>query len=379
MQWIPQLGFGSGINGSPAVSGTINSFATCTGTATQYSLTTALAASLGDVILIHQTQGTGAGQWEMNYVLADAGATLTLAYPLAYTYTTGAQAILVPQYTGGTLSGAVTTNAWDGSTGGIIALISNGDLTISGSFALNAKGFRAGAGSSGGSSNGGCQAYQGEGTGGAGTNFPTANNFGTANGNGGGPGHNDKTGAYGSCGGGGGGNSTYGSYGLRDGGQSEGARGEPSGNAGLTAMTFGGGGGGGGSRPTGGPTTGQNGGIGGGMSFIFAKNLTLTTASLNHNATNGGSGTGSGGGGGAGGSCLIKCVSATLGTNLITVAAGSGGIHSGDYQGDGGAGSTGRIHIDYYGSYTGSTTPTIDATRDGSLITSGGSFLTNFL
>ena len=103
--------FGSGKNGSPAVSGTINTYASCTGTATQTSLTTTLAASGGDIILIHQSQGTEVGQWELNYVLADVGATLTLGLPLAYTYGTGAQAVLVPQYTGGTLSGAVTGTA----------------------------------------------------------------------------------------------------------------------------------------------------------------------------------------------------------------------------------------------------------------------------
>jgi len=96
-QWLDYVKFGSGKNGSPAVSGVINTYATCTGTATQLSLTTALSASAGNVILIHQSQGTGAGQWEINYVLADAGATLTLAYPLAYTYGTGAQ---LPQPTG---------------------------------------------------------------------------------------------------------------------------------------------------------------------------------------------------------------------------------------------------------------------------------------
>ena len=69
------IGFGNGHDGSPAVSGTKNTYASCTGTATQSSLTTALSASDGDVILIHQTYRTGAGQWELNQVKADAGAT----------------------------------------------------------------------------------------------------------------------------------------------------------------------------------------------------------------------------------------------------------------------------------------------------------------
>ena len=54
-QWLDRVKFGSGKNGSPAVSGVINTYATCTGTATQSSLTTVLSAVADDVILIHQS------------------------------------------------------------------------------------------------------------------------------------------------------------------------------------------------------------------------------------------------------------------------------------------------------------------------------------
>ena len=41
-------------------------------------------------------------------------------------------------------------------------------------------------------------------------------------------------------------------------------------------------------------------------------------------------------------------------------------------MGAGGAGSVGRIHIDYSTSYTGTTTPTIDATLDTTIIARAG-------
>lgn len=334
-QWLDRVKFGSGKNGSPAVSGTINSYATCTGTATQTSLTTALSASLGDVILIHQSQGTGAGQWEINYVLADAGATLTLAYPLAYTYGTGAQAVLVPQYTGGTLSGTVTATAWNGSIGGIIALMSNGALTISGTLSGNAIGFRGGNTSTVNGQSG----YYGEGH----TGAPAYASNGNANGNGGGAFY------WGGWRAGGGGNgSAGGSAGSATGGST-------AGSASLVTGVFGGGGGGGYKGSSG---NNGNGGTGGGFIFIFSKTIDTSSATINLNGGNGvdleqDSAAGSGG------SCLIKCQVGTLGTNKITSSGGT--------SPESGAGGSGRIHIDYLTSYTGTTNPSIDATQDTNL------------
>lgn len=356
-QWLDRVKFGSGKNGSPAVSGTINSYATCTGTATQYSLTTTLSASLGDVILIHQSQGTGAGQWEINYVLADAGATLTLAYPLAYTYGTGAQAVLVPQYTGGTLSGAVTATAWNGSIGGIIAMMSSGDLTISGSLTGTAIGFIGGVLGANSTNYG----DQGDSSTGVGTNANTANGMG-------GPGGNPGVeGSRSSSGGGGGGYATGGGNGTAGaGGTAAVGGGGTGGIADLTSVFFGGGGGSGGGQNDVNDNPGD-GGAGGGGIFIFAKSVNLTGTI----PCNGGNGTSStvdagGGGGGAGGSVLIKCMTATLGTNLITAGGGTGYVQPAG-GGDGGNGGVGRIHIDYFSSYTGTTTPTIDAAQDSSL------------
>jgi hypothetical protein len=353
-QWLDRIKFGNGHDGSPAVSGTINSYATCTGTVTQTSLTTTLSASAGDVILIHQSQGTGAGQWEINYVLADAGATLTLAYPLAYTYGTGAQVVLVPQYTGGTLSGAVTGTSWNGSVGGIIALMSNGDLTVSGTLSVNYLGFRGASGVGVGS---GIDGKQGEGYGSS-TYNATSYNY-NYNGGGGGDYQINQAG-----GGGGGGNGTAGSTAPNSTNAIEGIGGIAAGNADLTSIVFGGGGG---SACTGNDGNGQSGpgGTGGGAIFIFGKNITVS-GSITSNGSNGsGQIYASGGsGGGAGGSIIIKCQGATIGTNKILASAGAGGTTG---QGYGGDGAVGRIHVDYSDTVSGTTTPTLDSTQDTTL------------
>lgn len=354
-QWLDRVKFGNGKNGSPAVSGTINTYATCTGTATQSVLTTALSASDGDVIMIHQSQGTGAGQWEINVVSSDAGATLNLYYPLAYTYATGAQAVLVPQYTGGTLSGAVTCTAWAGSSGGIIALMSSGDLTISGSLSAHTSGFVGGAG--------GANAANGKR--GEGINGAAGTDSQAASGNAAGGGLYGTDGRW-AGGGGGGGNGAAGSDGATNAGNTKGTGGAAAGVAGLTTMVFGGGGGGGGGGTGGNTGTGGNGGTGGGIIVVIAKTLVYSGTLSNYGSggANGSGGRRGGGGGGGGGSVLIKSQIATLGSALLNAAAGSGGTGESAGTTGGGAGGTGRIHLDYKTSYTGTTTPTLDVTND---------------
>jgi large repetitive protein len=348
-QW---LNWGDGSDGSPnAISGIINTYAACTGTAGQSVLTTALAASAGDQILVHQSQhATAAGTWEIVKVVSDAGATLNLYAPLVNSYSTGAQAVLIPQYTGGDISGAVTGSAWNGTVGGIIALISNGSLTISGSLSIAGSnttsgiisvagatggGFRGGTGI-GGSSN--TTAYQGEGTTGVGGQSTSAN------GNAGG-GAYVKTSAS-DPGGGNGGNGTAGSDGNSSINEGVGGTGgAAAGVAALTTMVFGGAGGGKNHQDN---NTTEGGASSGGIVFIIAKSITITGSIT----ANGGTHTNvNSGGAAAGGSVLIKTQVAVLGTGKITA---SGGSNAGD----------GRIHIDYYTSVTGTTTPTLSSTQD---------------
>ena len=345
-QWID---WGNGHDGSPnAISGTVNTYASCTGTATQTVLTTTLSAGAGDVILCHQSQGTGAGKWEIVGVASDAGATLNLTSALTNSYSAGAQCVLIPQYTGGTLSGAVTATAWNGSVGGIIALMSSGDLTISGSLSVVGNGFRGGVASSN-------QAigYSGEGT--VGTTLQQLANRG----NGGGGARADASSSS-TASGAPGGNGEVGGAVVGNTPYTAGTAGVVSGNAGLTNITFGGGSGGGGGDQNGPYGAGVS---GGGIIFIFAKNITVT-GSIVSTGTAGTAGYYTGGSGGAGGSILIKCQTAILGTNKITAAGGTYGV-DGAYRG--GAGGVGRIRCDYYTSVTGTTTPALSSAEDPSL------------
>jgi len=353
-QWI---NWGDGSDGSPnAISGTVNTYATCTGTAGQTVLTTALAASEGDQILVHQTQhATAAGTWEIVKVVSDAGATLNLYSALVNSYSTGAQAVLIPQYSGGDISGAVTGTAWNGTVGGITAIMSNGDLTVSGSI-TPPSGFLKG-GAVGGVGTG----KQGDGTIAAG-----GTQSGNANGNGGGGG--PKGAGDAAAGGGGGGNGTAGGNGNVGQAGAAGTGGAAAGAAALTTMVFGGAGGSGGFGNR--DASNGLGGNGSGIVLIIAKNITITgtiplTGSVGENGT-ADSAYWTGGGGGAGGSCLIKCQVAVLGTNRITAAGGVGGTGSNgsgwwNYGGDGGVG---RIRCDYFTSITGSTTPTLSSAQD---------------
>ena len=92
----------------------------------------------------------------------------------------------------------------------------------------------------------------------------------------------------------------------------------------------------------------------------------LTTSGLGGGGSDGANSGGkiSDGGGGAGGSVLLKAQTATLNTTRVTATKGSGGSIGG------GDGSAGRIHLDYYTSYTGTTNPILDVTQDDGLVSS---------
>ncbi|HEX8179804.1 MAG TPA: hypothetical protein VF525_09710 [Pyrinomonadaceae bacterium] len=56
------------------------------------------------------------------------------------------QVIIVPQYSSATISGTLTAQAWNGSTGGVVAVDVAGTLAINGSVNVDGKGFRGGGG-----------------------------------------------------------------------------------------------------------------------------------------------------------------------------------------------------------------------------------------
>src|SRR5262245_9830264 len=74
--------------------GAVDAAFTGTAGATTGSATnSAFSSPLNYPVLIHQTAGTNAGQWERNFIIGYSPGTITLAVPLANTYTTGAQII----------------------------------------------------------------------------------------------------------------------------------------------------------------------------------------------------------------------------------------------------------------------------------------------
>lgn len=381
-RWI--YAFGDGHDGNtyaaPANEG-------CSGTTGTTTLTLAAAGTFanGDLILIHQSRGTGAGGWELNKIVSGGGTTtLTLAHNLQATYTDSgsnqAQCLELKEYDELALSGTNTVSAWDGSKGGIMAFFAKKSVGGSGTLALNGGNGSPGssgtpAGGTGGGFTGGNGNYrastgvnaaqQGEGTAAAKTTSTAAN------GNGGGGGNVTDNGIM-TANGGSGGNGAAGTGGGSAAGGTGGSAGAIAGHAELTTAVFGGGGGGAARGATNTNEVG-GGGSGGGLLMIFGKSVDVSGLTLaNLNGGNGGAAWWPGGGG-AGGSCLIKCQTAVLGTNKITA---SGGTATSLGSSHGPTGAVGRIHIDYSGSYTGSTTPTLNARLDSTITNpAGGGFV----
>lgn len=350
------LGFGNGSDGVITLSGTdapIDS--SCSGTAATRTLTvgSGLSFAAGQIVYIHQSRGTGVGNWEVAVVESYSGTTLTLNSNLDNTYTDSgssqAQVLEMKQYSQVTISGTLTAKAWDENVGGIVAFVCNGKTSISGSITANGKGFLGGV-TANPSSPGG-DAHCGEGT----SKARAAQD--AANGNGGGGGEWDDTSKFEGGGGAGGGNGANGSNGgAGQGGNAGGTLGGTAGAANLTTIVFGGGGGKGAVDL--GQGAGGNGGDGGGKVVIFSKIIEVTgTITTSGNNGVGGTNYGAGGGGGAGGSILIKADNAILGTTLLTALAGSGGAKgSQSLAAVGGAGGNGRIAIEAC-SRTGTTNP----------------------
>lgn len=339
------LGFGDGSDGAATLSGTdapIDS--SCSGTSGSTSLSATNGSfAAGQIILIHQSRGSTAGNWEINQIGAYSAGTITTSLPLANTYTDSgadqAQVLVLKQYTSVTVSGTFSAKAWDGNVGGILGFLASGKVTVTGK--IEAGDLGAGEGYStvnqgfmGATTQGG----QGEGT------VGTRNSVnGAANGSGGGGG----AGAQG--GGAGGGNATAGTNGAVGSGTAGGTGGLSSGSSDLTTMTFGGGGG------RGGAASGE-GGYGGGIIIIYADQIDCSAGTIEAQGSDGqvGASPGAGGGGGAGGSIFIKTKNGTIGTNKIIAKGGNGGAGGGG--GAGGAGSDGRIRIEAC-SLSGSSNP----------------------
>lgn len=392
---LPGQPFGTGVDGALTISASATQTLTdetCTGTADATALTaggTSLAN--GDVVMIHQTRGTGAGQWEINKVASGGGSVnLVMSTALHYSYASGAQVIKIPQYTDVTVNSSQTWSAkeWDGSIGGFLVFAANGTVTISGTLSGDAKGFLQGA--SPGETSGTANGFRGEGTSGDNQTRQTG-----SNGNGGGGGTAPAGGWYG-AGGGGGGHAAAGTDGQRiDANATFGSGGSTGGDANLASMVFGGAGGAGASDYEANSATayGGPGGDGGGGIVIFGKTI-ASPNSLTADGQDGGNAEyapdggaasnphGGGGGAGAGGSILICGYTVNVGTDKFTVTGGTGGTPSRSENNFGGAGAKGRIAV-YYGlSLTGTISSSLYGTytnaQDTSLVEASSSFFLMF-
>jgi len=367
---------GSGIDGALSLSSgslIVNNYthimtSTVSAGARSFLVNSTAGFAVGDVVLLLQSQNGSngiAGTYEHGTIASISGMNVTLEYALANTYysgtfnattSTSSQLVRVPQYTAVTLSGSasIVPKAWDGYSGGIIAIKSIGTVTIGSGTSINAsaKGYRTGPvpPSNVNFENG----YTGESTKGYRiTRSPdqaqyTLGGGGTGNGASGGGGGGaystaGTTGGSGAYGIGGTGATTL--YGITN----------------LTRILFGGAGGTTGSHDSG--RYGAVGGNGGGIILIEAGSIN-NTGLIEASGQKGGDGTntgdgnsGAGGGGGAGGSILLKANTLTLGTNLTRALQGAAGLKDPASNGaDGGIGGYGRIAL--YGTITGSSTPT---------------------
>ncbi len=348
--------FGRGTSGNTTFSSSIQanpwttSFTGSTGSLSGSGTHANFAA--GQMCFIHQSINGNYGYGERNIIVGYSAGTIQFAVPLSYTYTSGAQIIILSEYSSIGIAGGVTLTGpdWNGSTGGILPLACNGTLTIDATGALRVDGRSPGTSTTqagGGGYRGGQyvglnnhdNAYAGEGYSGFGgqayTNGQACNPV-----NNGGAG-----GAYGSSpagagSGGGGSNGTQGTNGVTNGGGDYGRAGLVAGSVDLVRMVFGGGGG---SAAGGDNSDGGIGGNGGGIIIIWARNIVVNGA-LSANGGNGGTATTGtnkpGGGAGAGGSILLICESIS-GLANITALGGTGGGST--YPG--GNGGAGRIAI----------------------------------
>jgi hypothetical protein len=366
-RWL--YGYGNGSDGALTPSGTTDApiNAACTGTSGLSTLSATNASfAAGQLVIIHQTFGTSAGQWELNRITSYVAGTITLTHPLTVTFGSGAQVQVMKQYTTVSLpSGTWTASAFNATSNGILAFFAKTSAVIAGT--IDAAGRSGGTGvASGGQGTGfrggtsqsagvGAQANQGDGTTGL------QNNSSSANGNGGGGGFGGSSGVAHDGAGGGGGNGTVGVAGGGNGGAPtvQGAAGGTAGVASLITMVFGGGGGGGSNRVDD-PARENAGGGGGGIVLIISPSISGAGTILLSGA--GTASSDAAGGGGAGGSCLLK--GQVISGVTITATGGAAGAGA-DPAGDGGVG---RVHADYLTSVSVTSNPAIDSRQDATLL-----------
>lgn len=329
--------FGMGTDGPLTVTGpatVVNKYTSASGAAgsTLVTVESTSGFAIGDEVLVHQTRGAGAGTYEFRVISSMSGNLVTLNSALQHAYSGSAQMIRVPHFTDVTVAagGSLTSAGWDGTKGGILVFRSNGQVVVNGTIDASERGFRGGLRGTGTSD---APGFQGEGTGGVGSQSPVANGTG----GGGGSTGNAGTGA-------GGGHATPGHVGLN--GSPAASPGAAFGDPRLNLLVFGGAGGAG--SYDFGPGQGGN---SGGIVYIASPLLDVSGRIL----ARGGSGTkvsaGGSGGAGSGGAIFVQVYDASIGTARVDAAA----VVNPENQ----AGSAGRIHVESCIG-TGTSTPEAD-------------------
>ncbi len=314
----------------------------------KYEYVVATGAVSGGAVPI---RGAGSGSGTLNaYTVAASSATKGRS---------SAQLVRVPQYMTATLSDTLTCKAWDGSTGGILAMDVCARLTLNGTTSVDGKGFRGGIqqqltgqttpavaatdyrilGPATGATAVGTGGMKGEGIAGTPRLMPNANNGTGLDGyfNGdwyrGGPGNaggggNDSTPTTNNenAGGGGGGNGGLGGDGGASWNGNQLIGGYPGGTVTATGgVAVLGGGGGAGSRNN--VSIGGNGGGAAGGGIVLIR--TLTVSGTGAITANGASAVAAqqdaSGGGGAGGTVIIFAKTGGLSGLSVTAQGGRGG------------------------------------------------------
>jgi hypothetical protein len=312
-----------------------------------------------------------AGHWEFGRLLSATATTLTFTNPLINTYAAGAtQVIAVPEYNGVTIATGATINApaWNGTTGGVVAILAQGTISVAGTGTVTASGlgFRGGLSylnNAGQVHNCSATAYDSPGTDGFGMKgegfYAAAYATSTPGTNGQhGRGNQLNAGGGGNCfngGGGGGGNVGQGGLGGNSLNQAPGSD-AAVGGLGGAAVTYNayhqiprGGGGGQGDRDDANSGAGAKGG-----GVVYVRGGTLTgTGTFSANGAVGTAGNNSGtpydgaGGGGAGGSVVLRFVNGAACTSA-TATGGTGGANgtSGGFSWTpGGGGGGGAVYV----------------------------------
>jgi cysteine-rich repeat protein len=320
--------------------------------------------SAGDVIIVWQTtrqltpnsgdqsevslEALEVGHYELHRVSnVSDNSTIQIESPLARVYVVpGAQVVRVPQFTDVTVESgnAITSASWNGETGGLLAFLTTGTLTLGGNLLSNNRGFRGG------------QFVESPFATGC-TNFDEASpegaekgeSFGFESWGASGYGNQLSGGGGGNCsdsGGGGGGHGAVGGNGGRswqgDGTRDVGGRGgAPLQYSISTHMGLGGGGGAGHANAA---SDTNNGGRGGAAVWLGAERV-VGAGRINSSGGNGGDANYNGGGGGGAGG-VIRILATSITCDAVQANGGRGGsVNTTEGHGPGAGGAPGRIHL----------------------------------